>query len=87
MCDLCLGGNENRVKLNFPFLKSLHLVLENVANLLRLDIYQLIDALTQKSMVLRGEEILSPLSVEQVIMDMNKNLVLSNELIKVELPP
>lgn len=70
LCDLCLGGKENRVKRNFPFLKSLHLVLENVANLLRLDIYQLIDALTQKSMVLRGEEILSPLSVEQVIMDM-----------------
>ncbi|KAK2564848.1 Unconventional myosin-X [Acropora cervicornis] len=42
-------------------------ILENVANLLRLDIYQLIDALTQKSMVLRGEEILSPLSVEQAL--------------------
>ena len=41
-------------------------VLENVANLLRVDIYELSDALTQKSMILRGEEILSPLSVEQV---------------------
>lgn len=41
-------------------------VLENVANLLRVDIYELTDALTQKSMILRGEEIQSPLSVEQV---------------------
>ena len=59
------------VEWNWTFLFSnlSILVLENVANLLRLDIYQLIDALTQKSMVLRGEEILSPLSVEQVIMD------------------
>lgn len=40
-------------------------VLENVANLLRVDIYELTDALTQKSMILRGEEIQSPLSVEQ----------------------
>ena len=44
-------------------------VLENVANLLHVDIYELTDALTQKSMVLRGEEIQSPLSVEQVIID------------------
>ena len=43
------------------------IVLENVANLLRVDIYELIDALTQKSMILRGEEIQSPLSVEQVV--------------------
>ena len=50
----------------FFFFKSLHVVLENLANLLRVDIYQLMDALTQKSMILRGEEILSPLSVEQV---------------------
>ncbi|XP_073237058.1 unconventional myosin-X-like isoform X2 [Porites lutea] len=42
-------------------------VLENVANLLRVDIYELSDALTQKSMILRGEEILSPLSVEQAL--------------------
>ena len=42
-------------------------VLENVANLLRVDIYELTDALTQKSMILRGEEIQSPLSVEQVL--------------------
>ena len=45
---------------------SFSTVLENVANLLRVDIYELSDALTQKSMILRGEEILSPLSVEQV---------------------
>lgn len=42
-------------------------ILENLANLLRVDIYQLMDALTQKSMILRGEEILSPLSVEQAL--------------------
>ena len=41
------------------------LVLENTANLLQLDVYQLNDTLTQKSMILRGEEILSPLTVEQ----------------------
>ena len=43
------------------------LVLENVANLLHVDIYDLSDALTQKSLILRGEEIQSPLSVEQVL--------------------
>ncbi|PFX28678.1 Unconventional myosin-X [Stylophora pistillata] len=42
-------------------------VLENVANLLRVDIYELTDALTQKTMILRGEEIQSPLSVEQAL--------------------
>ena len=41
------------------------IVLENTANLLQLDSYQLNDTLTQKSMILRGEEILSPLTVEQ----------------------
>ena len=33
--------------------------------MLQLDSYQLNDTLTQKSMILRGEEILSPLTVEQ----------------------
>lgn len=32
-----------------------------------MDLYQLNDALTQKSMTLRGEEILSPLTVEQAV--------------------
>ena len=50
------------------FLYSVWTVLENVANLLRVDIYELSDAITQKSMILRGEEILSPLSVEQVFL-------------------
>eukprot|EP00794_Sanderia_malayensis_P003678 gene3678-4195_t len=40
-------------------------ILENTANLLQLDSYQLNDSLTQKSMILRGEEILSPLTVQQ----------------------
>ena len=54
-------------------------VLENVANLLRVDIYELSDALTQKSMILRGEEILSPLSVEQVCDYVHNNSYLSQE--------
>ena len=48
------------IPLSPPFI-----VLENTANLLQLDSYQLNDALTQKSMILRGEEILSPLNVDQ----------------------
>ncbi|EDO44785.1 predicted protein [Nematostella vectensis] len=40
-------------------------VLENVANLLNIDFYDLGDALTMKSMTLRGEEIQSPLTVDQ----------------------
>jgi len=43
------------------------LVLENLSNLLQVDLYNLNDALTQKSMTLRGEEILSPLTVDQAI--------------------
>ncbi|CAB4037314.1 unconventional myosin-X-like, partial, partial [Paramuricea clavata] len=40
-------------------------VLEDIAALLQVDIYDLEDALTQKSMVLRGEEIKSPLTMAQ----------------------
>jgi myosin X len=40
--------------------------LEDIAALLQVDIYDLEDALTQKSMVLRGEEIKSPLTMAQV---------------------
>ncbi|XP_057292691.1 unconventional myosin-X-like isoform X2 [Hydractinia symbiolongicarpus] len=42
-------------------------VLENLSNLLQVDLYDLNDALTQKSMVLRGEKIMSPLTVEQAV--------------------
>ncbi|XP_065664985.1 unconventional myosin-X isoform X2 [Hydra vulgaris] len=41
--------------------------LERLSTLLQIDIYLLNDALTQKSMNLRGEEIFSPLSVEQAV--------------------
>ena len=41
-------------------------VVECVANLLKLDVYQLSDALTQRFMVLRGEQITTPLTLEQV---------------------
>ena len=41
-------------------------VLESAASLLCLDTFQFGDALTQKFMVLRGEEITTPLTVEQV---------------------
>ena len=40
--------------------------LEAAARLLSLDTYRLGDALTQKFMVLRGEEITTPLTKEQV---------------------
>ncbi|XP_068103498.1 unconventional myosin-X-like [Hyperolius riggenbachi] len=40
-------------------------VLSDVADLLGLDSFQLSEVLTQRSMILRGEEILSPLTVEQ----------------------
>ena len=42
-------------------------MLENLSNLLQVDLYNLNDALTQKSMTLRGEEILSPLTVDQAV--------------------
>ena len=45
----------------------LNLVLENLSNLLQVDIYQLKDALTVKKMMLRGEEIFTPLTVEQAV--------------------
>jgi len=41
-------------------------VVECVANLLKLDTYQLADSLTQRFMVLRGEQITTPLTIEQV---------------------
>lgn len=37
-----------------------------VSDLLGLDSFQLSEVLTQRSMILRGEEICSPLTVEQV---------------------
>ena len=45
---------------------SLLTVLETTAGLLSLDPFRLGDALTQKYMVLRGEEITTPLTVQQV---------------------
>lgn len=49
-------------------LSSSFLVLNNVSELLGLDAFQLSEVLTQRSMFLRGEEISSPLTVEQVSM-------------------
>lgn len=46
----------------FPFAAAL----ESAAGLLSLDAFGFGDALTQKFMVLRGEEITTPLTVEQV---------------------
>ena len=45
---------------------SLHVVLQKAASLLGLDAFRLGDALTQKFMKLRGEEITTPLTIEQV---------------------
>lgn len=42
------------------------LVLNVASELLGLDAFQLSEVLTQRSMILRGEEISSPLTVEQV---------------------
>lgn len=42
------------------------LVLNIASDLLGLDAFQLSEVLTQRSMILRGEEISSPLTVEQV---------------------
>ncbi|CAM4628890.1 unnamed protein product [Caretta caretta] len=42
-------------------------VLNNASDLLGLDAFQLSEVLTQRSMILRGEEISSPLSVEQAV--------------------
>lgn len=50
------------------FLSSSLLVLNNISELLGLDAFQLSEVLTQRSMFLRGEEISSPLTVEQVSM-------------------
>ena len=44
----------------------LPLVLETAGKLLGLEAFRFGDALTQKFMVLRGEEITTPLTVEQV---------------------
>lgn len=51
-----------------PVPPSLFSALGRSAELLGLDPTQLTDALTQRSMFLRGEEILTPLSVQQVCM-------------------
>ncbi|KAM4608951.1 unconventional myosin-X [Polymixia lowei] len=42
-------------------------VVSNVSELLGLDCFQLSEVLTQRSMILRGEEICSPLTVEQAV--------------------
>ncbi|XP_067106712.1 unconventional myosin-X [Osmerus mordax] len=42
-------------------------VVSNVSELLGLDSFQLSEVLTQRSMILRGEEICSPLSIEQAV--------------------
>ncbi|KAK7939517.1 hypothetical protein WMY93_002843, partial [Mugilogobius chulae] len=42
-------------------------VVNNVSELLGLDSFQLSEVLTQRSMILRGEEICSPLTVEQAV--------------------
>jgi len=41
-------------------------VVDCVSNLLKLDTYQFADSLTQRYMVLRGEQITTPLTIEQV---------------------
>ena len=67
MYDLSVNSRRERVNFIALIFKSLFLVLENLSNLLQVDLYQLNDSLTQKSMTLRGEEILSPLTVEQAV--------------------
>ncbi|MEQ2173891.1 hypothetical protein GOODEAATRI_002212 [Goodea atripinnis] len=51
----------------------------NVSELLGLDTFQLSEVLTQRSMILRGEEICSPLTVEQVNRFEQFNINYANE--------
>ncbi|KAM7380623.1 hypothetical protein PAMP_003904 [Pampus punctatissimus] len=54
--------------LEFPIdcIGSQYILVSNVSELLGLDSFQLSEVLTQRSMILRGEEICSPLTVEQL---------------------
>ncbi|KAA8588217.1 hypothetical protein FQN60_001411, partial [Etheostoma spectabile] len=54
-------------------------VVSNVSELLGLDSFQLSEVLTQRSMILRGEEICSPLTVEQVNRFEQFNINYANE--------
>lgn len=45
-------------------------VVTNASELLGLDAFQLSEVLTQRSIILRGEEICSPLTIEQVYLHM-----------------
>lgn len=55
------------VALSFTIIVALlFLALNRSAELLGLDSTQLTEALTQRSMILRGEEILTPLNIQQV---------------------
>uniref|UniRef100_A0A7N8WY74 Myosin X, like 1 n=1 Tax=Mastacembelus armatus TaxID=205130 RepID=A0A7N8WY74_9TELE len=49
------------------FLTFVHLVFINASELLGLDVFQLSEVLTQRSIILRGEEICSPLTIEQAV--------------------
>lgn len=55
-------GSMQEKKVCLPLL----IVLNVASDLLGLDAFQLSEVLTQRSMILRGEEISSPLTVEQV---------------------
>ncbi|KAG7227496.1 hypothetical protein INR49_005311 [Caranx melampygus] len=48
-------------------MEPLNYMVSNVSDLLGLDSFQLSEVLTQRSMILRGEEICSPLTVEQAV--------------------
>jgi len=63
------------------FNTSLHVfpVVTNASELLGLDAFQLSEVLTQRSIILRGEEICSPLTIEQV--SINKHILFSSRLI------
>lgn len=45
---------------------SMFPVVTNASELLGLDAFQLSEVMTQRSIILRGEEICSPLTIEQV---------------------
>lgn len=53
---------------------SVHLsVVTNASELLGLDAFQLSEVMTQRSIILRGEEICSPLTIEQVSIHIHAN--------------
>lgn len=66
LIDIIISKNEFHDLIYSRTYLSLLPALGRSAELLGLDSTQLTEALTQRSMILRGEEILTPISIQQV---------------------